>query len=404
MRNTLIALLAMTAISAADDWPQWLGPNRDGTIPGKLAPWTGELKRVWRAEVGEGNSSPVVSGNLVFIHEKTKDKDVEVVRAFDVRTGAAVWDQSYDKTPFKPLFGQGPRATPCIHDGMIYTLGNTGVLACWEAATGKTIWKTETLSDPKKHNLLFGISASPLVVGPNVIVQGGGSGSKGIKAYDRKTGNLAWNAGNDAASYAAPVQIDRQIVALTGAHLTAISETGETLWKFPFKDALNESSTTPIKVGELFIASSVTAGAVAVKVNEKDGKLVAEQAWRNPKLTCYFSTPVEVASDHLYMITGVASLTNASVTLHCVEIKTGNVTWSLPNVGKYHAALLKGSCGNVLMHSDNGELRHLAPNTTKYEERAKSKISGETWAHPAVAGGRIYVRDGSHLICLSLSN
>ena len=105
----------------------------------------------------------------------------------------------------------------------MYTFGNTGVLACWDAATGKPVWKVETLADPKKDNLFFGLSASPLVVGDNVVVQGGGNGSKGLKAYDRKTGKPAWKAGDDPASYAAPVLLDKDIVVLTGANLMAVS-------------------------------------------------------------------------------------------------------------------------------------------------------------------------------------
>jgi outer membrane protein assembly factor BamB len=406
-RSPLILLAALAVMSpaarAADaDWPQWLGPNRDGTAPARVAAWKGDLPVLWRVPVGEGNSSPVVAGGLVFVHAKVKDKDVEQVQALDAATGKVKWEQSYEKLPFKPLFGEGPRATPCVHDGMVYTLGNTGVLACWEAAAGKPVWKVETLADPKKDNLFFGVSASPLVVGDHVVVQGGNGSSKGIKAYDRKTGKLAWTAGDDPASYAAPVVRDGQIVALTGANLVAVSPAGQVRWQFPFKDQLNESSTTPVKAGDLYIASSVTAGTVAVRVADQDGKPAARQVWKNPTLTCYFSTPVPAGPDHLLMVTGVASLTNPSITLRCVELATGKEAWNRPKVGKYHAALLRLADGNLLMHDDHGDLTLLAPNVKQYQELAKSKACGPTWAHPAVAGGKVYVRDNKELVCLSL--
>jgi outer membrane protein assembly factor BamB len=389
----LSAVLCMTpALRAADsasaDWPQWLGPNRDGTVPARVEPWKGDLKVLWRVPVGEGNSSPVVAGGLVFIHAKVKDKDIEQVQALDAATGKVKWERTYEKAPFKPLFGEGPRATPFVHDGMVYTLGNTGVLACWEAASGNPVWKIETLADVKKDNLFFGISASPLVVGDNVVVQGGGGSSKGIKAFHRKTGKLAWTAGDDPASYAAPVLLDQQIVALTGANLMAVSPAGEVRWKFEFKDQLNESSTTPIKAGDAYIASSVTAGMVAVRVSDRDGKPTPTQVWKNPTLTCYFSTPIPVGKDHLFLVTGVASLVNPSITLRCVELATGKEVWNRPKVGKYHAALLRMSDGNLLMHDD--------------QELAKSKACGPTWAHPAVAGGKVFVRDNKELVCLSL--
>src|SRR5262245_21405367 len=387
------------------DWPQWLGPNRDGTVADKVTPWTGDLKVVWRVAVGEGNSSPVVAGGLAFVHSKVKDKDVERVQAVDVKTGTAKWTQDYEKTPFKPLFGEGPRATPCVHDGRVYTLGNTGILACWEAATGKPVWKAETLADPRsgKDNLYFGVSASPLVAGDNVVVQGGGTGSKGLKAYELKTGNPAWTAGDDPASYASPVLIGKDIIVLTGANLMAVAPAGDIRWKFPFKDPLNESSTTPIKVGDLYIAASVMAGAAAFRVADQDSKPIPEQAWKNPTLTCYFSTPVAVGKDHLYLVTGVPSLTNPSVTLRCVETASGKEVWKKASVGKYHAALLRMADGNLIMHDDQGTLHLLAPNIKEYQELATSKACGPTWAHPAVAGGKIYVRDGKELICLSLT-
>jgi outer membrane protein assembly factor BamB len=404
-RTPLVLILALAPAvrpAPAADWPQWLGPNRDGSVPTKVAPWTGDLKVLWQAPVGEGNSSPIVAGGLVYLHTKVKDKDIERVQAFDETTGAVKWTQEYEKTPFKQLFGEGPRATPCIQDGLLYTLGNTGVLACWEAATGKPVWKTDTLADPKKDNLFFGISASPLIVGDKVVVQGGGTGSHGLKAYDRKTGKPAWTAGDDPASYAAPVLLGKDIVALTGANLMAVSPAGEVRWKFPFKDQLNESSTTPIQAGDLYVASSVTAGMIAVRLAEKDGKPTPTQVWKNPTLTCYFSTPILVGKDHLFVVTGVASLTNPTVTLRCVALATGKEVWSKPKVGKYHAALLRLADDNLLMHDDQGELHLLAPNLKVYQELAKSKACGPTWAHPAVAGGRIYVRDNKELVCLPL--
>lgn len=395
----LSCALAPLAVAAPADWPQWLGPNRDGSTAEKVNPWTGDLKSVWRVAVGEGHSSPVVAGGLVFLHTKVKDQDAELVQAFDAKTGKPKWEQSYPKPKFQTLFGDGPRATPCVHDGKLYTFGITGILACWEADTGKPVWKTEVLADTKKDNLFFGLSASPLIVGDNVVVQGGTGTSKGLKAFDRMSGKPAWTAGNDPASYAAPVLFDKEIVALTGANLTSVSTDGKVNWAFPFKDQLNESSTTPIKAGDLYVAASVTAGAVGVRV--ADGK--AEPAWKNPQLTCYFSTPVADGKGHLFLVTGVASLTNPSVTMRCVEAATGKELWSKAKMGKYHAALLRMGDGNLLMHDDTtGDLRLLASNPKEYQELARSKACGPTWAHPAIAGGLVFVRDNKELVAVSL--
>jgi hypothetical protein len=251
----------------------------------------------------------------------------------------------------------------------------------------------------KKDNLFFGLSTSPLIAGDNVVVQGGGGTSKGLKAYDRTTGKPTWTAGDDPASYAAPILVDKQIVVLTGANLLAVSTDGKVNWAFPFKDQLNESSTTPIKAGDLYVAASVTAGAVGVRVMG----VTPEAAWKNPQTTCYFSTPVADGKGHLFMVTGMASLTNPSVTLRCVEAATGKELWNKPKVGKYHAALLRLGDGNLLLHDDTtGDLRLLAANPKQYEEVARSKACGPTWAHPAIAGGMIFVRDNKELVALSL--
>ena len=401
MRLCLALLLCCASLSMAGDWPQWLGPNRDGTSPEKIAPWKDDLKIEWRKDVGEGHSSPIVSDGLVFLHTKVAGKEEELLQAFDTKTGNKKWEQAYEKPAFTTPFGNGPRGTPCVHDGKIYTFGITGTLSCFECAAGKPVWSAKVLEDAKKHNLFFGVSASPLVVGDNVIVQGGGSGSRGIKAYDLKTGTLAWTAGEDPASYAAPVLLDKNIVVLTGAHLASISPKGEMRWKHPFKDGLNESSTTPIMAGDLFLAGSVTAGSVAVKETTKDGKIEISQVWKKPALSCYFSTPVAVSKEHYYIVTG--SIPLPAATLRCVEIATGKEVWKKPNVGKYHAALLKLADGNLLMHDDStGNLTLLAPNVKEYQELAKSKAGGSTWAHPAIADGKVFIRDNKELICLSL--
>jgi outer membrane protein assembly factor BamB len=410
MRSLLFAICAtmMTFASAvAGDWPQWLGLQRDGSTSEKVAPWTGDLKPLWKKSVSEGNSSPIVAGGLVFLHTKVKDKDVEMVQAFDAKTGDLKWEKSYEKTPFKPLFGEGPRATPCVADGKLFTYGNTGSLTCWNAATGEQLWQVDALKHFKEPNLFFGVSCSPVVIDDKVLVMTG-KGTTGVAAFNVKDGSLAWKAGGDPASYSSPIVIGkgdaRQIIFLTGAHVLAVSPKGDVLWKEPFKDALNESSTTPIFFNDLVIASSVKAGAVGLKLKQVDGKPAVEQAWKNPDLTCYFSTPISIDGEHVYMVTGVASLTGATITLRCVEAATGKEIWNKPKMGKFHAALLKMGDGKLLLHDDAGNLKLLAPNAKQYEELATAKVCGQTWAHPAIADGMLYVRDGKDLAAFKLAD
>lgn len=391
-------------LAQAADWPQFLGPHRDGTTTETVAPWKGELKPLWKQPLGEAHSSPVVAEGVVYAFYQPKGKNADALAAFDAQTGERKWETSYDRDEFKPLFGNGPRSTPVVSGRKVFTLGGTGILACWDAKTGMLDWKVNTLKEFRAPNLFFGISTSPVMVNENQVgVMVGGKGA-GIVVFDARTGKPVWQATDDPASYASPVVVNQQLITLTGANLLGLSLSGESLWSFPFKDKLNESSTTPVVVGDLVIGSSVTAGTVCLKVSKKDGKFTPEKVWENKKLTCYFSTPV-VVGDHLYMVNGAATLTNPSITLRCVELKTGKVAWEKANVGRYHAAIVR--CGlekspRLLMLDDNGVLTLFEPDPSLYKELARSRVCGQTWAHPAVVDGNVYLRDEKELICIPL--
>ena len=395
----LCAILLAAATARADDWPQWLGPTRDGVSPAKVAPWKEAPPVAWKAAVGEGHSSPVVAGGRAYLHHKVKGKDEEEVVAWDAATGAEVWRQSYPRAPFKSPFGAGPRATPVVDGPRLYTHGVTGLLTCWEAATGKQLWQVDTLATFKAPNLLFGISCSPLVAGELLFLNVGGKGAS-IVAFAKDSGKTVWSALDDKASYSSPAILDGRLVALTHDGLLGISTSdGALLWKFPLVDKLSESSITPLKIGDLLIASSVTYGSAGVKV---DGP-TATAAWTNPALTGYISTPVAGVDGLLYMVTGTI-LGPPAATLRCVEPAGGKILWSKTGVGQYHAALTRLGDGKLLMLDDAGNLALFEPDAKAYKELAKSKVCGKTWAHPALAGGRLYVRDGQELLALKLGD
>jgi outer membrane protein assembly factor BamB len=419
MRTWLLipTLLTLASPAFAGDWPQWLGPNRDGSTTEIVKPWSGSPKVLWRAKVGDGHSSPVVGkGHVVFLHHflKEGDKNLERLTAFDGKTGTELDSVSHERGPFSSMFGVGPRATPLIHDGSIYTLGVTGRLCREEAWSTtqpafrfKTAYSIDTLKEYGANNLFFGVSGSPLIEGENVLLATGGGKIAPLVALNKETGKLAWKVDNQPASYAAPIVFgegkSRQAVFLGQLGLTSINpKDGELFWQFPFKDKLIESSTTPVKVGELLIVSSVTQGSVALKLTEENGKPAVKEVWREPKLTCYFSTPVPAGDGLLFMVTGMATLQNASITLHCVEAATGKVKWSKEKIGKYHAAIVRTGDGKLLMLDDGGRLTLMEPNAKEYKELARSKVCRETWAHPALSNGRLYIRDDKEIICLQM--
>lgn len=421
MNKKIFALMVILTpgLACAADWPQWLGPNRNGTSTESVKPWKGTVTPLWRGKVGAGHSSPVVAHGMVYVHEKPAGSNDEQLTIFDAVTGNRIATIPQGDATFSSPFGNGPRATPSVgQDGVIVTHGVAGRVAAhlFRHVKGQPqtepMWQANTLEKFGANNLTFGISASPLIEGDLVIVLVGGALKSdkekggGIAAFHRQSGKLIWHVLDDAASYAAPIAIGpkdaRQLLLLTAQGLVALApKDGAVLWRFPFKDLLAESSTTPILVGDLIIASSVTLGSVAVRINEKNGKLEPEQVWKSALLNSYFTTPV-VVGDEMYIVTGKL-IPPQSATLRCVNWKTGTVRWSRNNVGKYHASLVRLGDGKILMLEERGDLVLVDPNPTEYRELARAKICGETWAHPALANGKLYVRDDKELLCFDLN-
>lgn len=410
MRYLLSSLfLSILAVPGrAEDWPQWLGPLRTGATTRKIEPWKELPKTLWSVDVGEGHSSPIAADGRIFLHAMGADNTSEVVTAFSPE-GKPLWAAKYAKEAFKTPFGNGPRATPCYNDGRVYAFGITGVLVCVDAAKGEILWQVDTLKTFQSKNLFFGISSSPLIVGDNVVVMVGGRGA-GVVAFDRKTGKQVWTATDDAASYAAPSLLEgskmQTVVTLSGSHLRGISSEGKPLWEKAFKDLINESSTTPVLVGDLVIGSSVTLGAIAIRVKRDGDKYEVEEVWRKPELTCYFSTPI-VLSDakHMLLVKGKATLRNASADLVCVEIATGKVLWTREKIGTYHASLTKLSDGNLLLLDDSGSLALIEGNPKEYRELARgsvAKAKGDLWASPALLDGKVLIRDKNKLMAFEM--
>jgi outer membrane protein assembly factor BamB len=226
-----------------------------------------------------------------------------------------------------------------------------------------------------------------------------------LVALDRNSGETRWAKLDDKASYSSPIAVGRgdgrQAIFLTAAGLVSIApKDGKVFWQIPLVDKLAESSTTPVVAGNMLFASSITVGGIGVKL--LDGPK-AERKWMKPDLNCYFSTPVAVGKDHLFVVTGTKppALTSKA-TLRCVESATGKELWNRDKVGTYHASLLRTGDGKVLLLEEAGDLVLLAPDVEKYHELARSKICGKTWAHPALANGRLYVRDEKELVCVGV--
>jgi outer membrane protein assembly factor BamB len=408
LSTTLFAILFVGAPAWAGDWPQWLGPNRDGNSIETIGVWKDAPKIVWRKPVGEGHSSPIVADGKVFLLHRVPNKNAEQLTVWNARTGEPLSTIQYDRPQYSNPFGAGPRATPIYHGGAVYSIGVTGLLLkATVAADGqmKQVFLIDILKEFQAKNLFFGVSASLLIDNGNLLLMTGGKGA-GVVSLSCRDGSVNWKVSDDGASYASPIVVgegsNRNAVFLTQKGLSGLApKDGKVIWNYPFKDALSESSTTPVQIGQHLLASSVTLGSVLLKFTTKDNSPSVEKVWHNKELNCYFSTPA-IVGDHVYMVTAGGNFAQPKLMLRCVEIATGNTLWSKPDVGRFHAALLRTGNNRLLMLDDRGKLTLIQPEPKEYRELATAKVCGQTWAHPALADGLLYLRDDKEILCIEM--
>jgi outer membrane protein assembly factor BamB len=410
--RTVLVLLTCANVGRAGDWPQWLGPRRDGATPEKVAAWSKNEppKALWRQSVGQAFSSPVVASGRVFIHSCVKDKEEEEVLALDAVTGKQLWKDIYSRPRFKSVLGNGPRATPTVSGKQLFTIGINGVLSCYEIEKGKRLWQVDLYKQFKADLPSFAVCCSPLVVGNRVIVSVGGEG-RCVVALNTDSGQVQWQALDDAASTSSPVLFavgERlrgtapDVVFMTPLRLVGLDPLDGTLrWEHPMIYQPRGTSPTPVAVGDKMVSSTQAHGAVAIRVLKKDDKLSAEPAWQNKEMKSYFSSGV-AAGDLLLLVTNVVQPLPATA-ISCLEAKTGMELWKKEKVGYFHAGLIRTGDGKLLVLNDAGLLTLLEVDDKGAKEIARAKVCGGTLVTPALSDGRLYVRDDKEVICLQLT-
>jgi outer membrane protein assembly factor BamB len=405
-------LLFFPSILFAGDWPQWLGPKRDGSSTEKIAPWTEKdpPKVLWRVAVGNGYSSPVVAGGRVFVHGHVKGKEEEEVVAFDAATGKQLWKETYERPTYKSILGTGPRATPTVAGKRLFTMGINGVLSCFDVENGKRIWQVNLYKQFAADLPRFAVCCSPLVVGNRVIASVGGK-DRCIVGLHAETGEVQWQCLDDAASTSSPVMFaggERprgaapDVVFMTPLRMVGLDPLdGALRWEHPMVFQPAGTSPTPVALGDTIVASTQAHGAVAVQVGTRDEKPVARQAWQNKDMKSYFSSGV-AAGDLVFLITNTVEPV-PSADLTCLEARTGKQLWSREKVGYFHAGVIRTGDGRLLILNDAGVLTLLEVDAKGATELSRAKVCGGTLICPAYANGKLYARDDKEIICLKLS-
>src|SRR5688572_15490544 len=238
------------SLAFGHEWPQWRGPNRDGSAPAVKTAWPEKLKSIWKATVGEGHSSPVVSGERVYQFARRSDGN-EVVYAFDLATGKKIWDHAYP-APYEmnsaaTSHGKGPKSTPLAAKGRLYTFGMTGVLLALDTASGKPVWRFDSTGKFRSTSPLFGVAASPMLYSSNVIAYTGTDEDGALTAFDAASGQIRWQWKGNGPGYGSPVLAGSQIVAVGAENLVGVNAAdGKLVWKIPLKTPYSQNSVTPL--------------------------------------------------------------------------------------------------------------------------------------------------------------
>ncbi|MDP7274963.1 MAG: PQQ-like beta-propeller repeat protein [Planctomycetaceae bacterium] len=401
----ILALVASTTL--AGDWPQILGPHRNGIATAeRLADsWPNDgPKLVWQKPVGTGFSGPAVAGGRVFLFDRTGVR--ERVTALSASDGRQLWKSDF-AAKFVPAYvkDDGPRCVPIVHDGRVIVFGAQGGLHCLDAKTGKTHWSRNTMADFNSKRPFrgeppegfFGKGSTPIVVGNLVIVNvGGAEKMAGIVAFRLADGKTAWQSTDVRASYSSPafarIGTIPQVIFAARFHVVSVDpRTGKELFRFPFgRPGPNVTAANPLVIGErIFVTASYGFGAVMATVS--GGRV--RDAWRSDEILSSQYTTAIASGGRLYGIHGRQD--SGQTSLRCIDAKDGRVAWEEPGFG--YATLIAAD-GKLLMLKTDGTLVLARLSPDKYQPLAKAQIfTATTRALPALASGRLYARDGQTL-------
>lgn len=396
-------LLALTAsIAAAADWPQFLGPDRNGISPetGLMKSWPKDgPKEVWRVKGGVGMSGLAISGGKLMTLVQKDGK--QVLLALDAKTGKVIWE-----TPLAPEYenqmGNGPRGTPAISGDQVFVYTGEGILIAASIKDGKILWKHHPVSELGGTPADYGMACSPLVVGSQAIVTPGAPGAA-VVAYDAKSGKLAWKTGDDPAGYSSPALLKvggkEQIVVFTGASAIGVQPgSGELLWRYPYETEFNCNIATPLAVdGRVFISCGENHGCVLLDVSGKEPAVVWESQGTKSILKNEWQTAIQLGG-HLYGFDNVGSA--GPVThLACINAADGKPVWQKSRFGKGN---LIAADGKLFLSTMKGELVVLAATPKGYEELGRKTVLGTTRQAPTLSSGLVYLRDDKEIVCLDV--
>jgi outer membrane protein assembly factor BamB len=402
----ILATICFSRAAIAADWCGYRGPNQDGISNETVnLNWPADgPKVVWKAETKNGFSSFAVVGDKAFtlVNRDLDGSPREICVALDAASGKEVWmaDLAAGKGYSGGGDGDGPRSTPTISEGLVYTFTPDLVLHCHDAQTGKAVWTKDLIKEHAGHNIGWNSAASPVIDGDLVFVAGGGPGQS-LLGIAKKTGKVVWKTGKETMTHAMPVVgtiLDRrQVIFFCKSGLVAVAaKNGRELWRFPY-NYKTATAVSPVICGDVvYCSAGYGVGGGACKITKSGTRFTATELYRNVKsIQDLWSTPV-FKDGYLYGMISFKQFKKGP--LKCVEAATGNIRWEQPGFGAGQVILVGDK---LLALSDQGELVVVEATPNSYKEIARAKVvNGKCWSTPALSDGRIYVRSTTEAACL----
>jgi outer membrane protein assembly factor BamB len=398
------------SVTSPDDYPRFLGVDQRQSIDGVQfdTNWSATPPRcVWRQPVGAGWSSFVAVNGFAITQEQRDDQ--ELVTCYEIASGQLVWANGIEARHETVMGGTGPRATPCVDGGRVYSLGATGVLRCLDGATGLELWHHDVLRETGVRNdlkaIAWGRAGSPLIVDDTVVIPVGGPANDrkiSLVAYDKLTGKEVWKAGNRQISYASPVRShllghDQILIALEDQVASFDSQTGRPLWEHAWPGHSNGDATVsnalPLSPNRVFLSKGYGQGAELIQLSvAAHDQWHTETRWKSPVLMKTKFSNVVAFDGHIYGLDDVV--------LECIEIESGRRRWKRGRFG--YGQLVRA--GNVLIVlSETGELAAVEATPEAYIEHGRfDALQGKCWNNPCLYGPYLLVRNGSEAACYEL--
>jgi outer membrane protein assembly factor BamB len=418
-KQLIIAALSLSCAFPifAGDWPAYRGPTHDGKSTETMPAWPARGPHaLWKVPTPNGFSSFSVADGRAFtmILREVDGVKMEVLVALNADTGKEIWSAHFapakyegggDSGTKENSGGDGPRSTPAIDGNHVYVITSDLLIACFDSASGKQIWKRDLIRENHGKNITWKNAASPLIEG-NILLAAGGGPGEALLGLNKENGQVIWKGEDDKITHASPILTTilgtRQAIFFTQKGLVAVQpQDGKVLWRHPFRFSVSTAASPVVYENIVYCSAGYGVGSSAIELSKDGGTFSAKELWnlRGNDIANHWSTPV-AKDGYLYGMFQFKMYGTGPV--KCVDLKTGKQKWSQAGFGPGQVILVGD---DLVALTDDGQVVRIDPQPDAYKEKARFQaISGKCWSTPAYANGKLYVRSTVEGAAFDFSN